>query len=109
MTYSEIRSAYEIAETFDREVYIGIKKKTWMNKRWWYINTLTGSTHIITPDKFVQDLSILDKKLPAPKSVVPPYTGSIHQSTNNTKTPPPRTAASLANNPKGSHKILGKW
>ena len=27
MTYSEIRSAYEIAETFDREVYIGKKKK----------------------------------------------------------------------------------
>lgn len=27
MTYSEIRSAYELAETFDREVYIGKKKK----------------------------------------------------------------------------------
>lgn len=27
MTYSEIRSAYEIAETFDREVYIGKQKR----------------------------------------------------------------------------------
>jgi syntaxin-binding protein 1 len=65
----------------------------------------------LTPDKFVEGIGKLDKKLPDPKSVVPVYTGSIHKSStdSNTKIPPPRTASSLSNNPKGSHKILGKW
>ncbi|CEG67894.1 hypothetical protein RMATCC62417_04248 [Rhizopus microsporus] len=89
MTYSEIRSAYELAEAFDREVYI-------------------GSTHVITPDKFVNDLSQLDKKLPAPTSVIPPYTGTVHNAVrpiNQDQRPPPRTSSS---NSKG-HKLLGKW
>lgn len=88
MTYSEIRSAYEIAETFDREVYI-------------------GSTHIITPDKFVKDLSNLDKRLPPPKSVVPPYTGTVHSAANANRVPPPRTTSSLTPSAKG-YKIFGK-
>ncbi|KAG2192973.1 hypothetical protein INT46_004221 [Mucor plumbeus] len=97
MTYSEIRSAYEIAETFDREVYI-------------------GSTHIITPDKFVEDIGKLDKRLSAQTSVVPPYTGSIHKSIGNAsnvnKTLPPRTTSSItsaSNSTSKGHKILGKW
>ncbi|KAI9474083.1 MAG: Sec1-like protein [Benjaminiella poitrasii] len=108
MTYSEIRSAYEIAETYDREVYI-------------------GSTHIITPDKFVKDLSQLDKRLPAANNVVPLYKGSVHKTGSTTSTQsttaettrntskknalPPRTASSLPNNNKsgGHHKLLGKW
>ncbi|CAO3619991.1 unnamed protein product [Mucor hiemalis] len=88
MTYSEIRSAYEIAETFDREVYI-------------------GSTHIITPDKFVEDLGNLDKRLPPPKSVVPPYTGTIHSAANANRVPPPRTTSSLTPSTKG-YKIFKK-
>ncbi|KAI8984346.1 Sec1-like protein [Mycotypha africana] len=97
MTYSEIRSAYEIAETYDREVYI-------------------GSTHIITPDKFVEDLGQLDKKLLAPKKVIAPYTGSVHKSvrtasnTNSSKSGlPPRTSSSSSNTSSRSHRILGKW
>ncbi|RCH87073.1 vacuolar sorting protein VPS33/slp1 [Rhizopus stolonifer] len=96
MTYSEIRSAYEIAETFDREVYI-------------------GSTHIITPDKFVTDLGKLDKKIPPPKGLIPPYTGSIHKSNSvpggGQQALPPRTTSSVPNsNSKGHHhKLLGKW
>ncbi|OAD74659.1 hypothetical protein PHYBLDRAFT_144034 [Phycomyces blakesleeanus NRRL 1555(-)] len=90
MTYAEIRSAYELSETFNREVYI-------------------GSTHIITPDQFVADLSGLDKTPPPAKNVVPPYTTSIHTSA------PPRTSSSTGtpippNSAKaGGHKILGKW
>lgn len=59
----------------------------------------------------MEDIGKLDKSLPAPKSVVPPYTGSIHKASTNSnqKVPPPRTASSLSNNPKGAHKILGKW
>ncbi|KAI8875001.1 Sec1-like protein [Backusella circina FSU 941] len=94
ITYAEIRSAYELSETYDREVYI-------------------GSTHVITPEQYVKDLSLLDKKCPPAKSVVPAYTGSIHtqsSKTNSTQGVPPRTASS---NPpskaSGGHKILGKW
>lgn len=99
MTYSEIRSAYELAETFDREVYI-------------------GSTHIITPDKFVEDLGKLNKKLPPPKSVVPPYTGSVHTGggptpgKTNSQTPPPRTTSAVpsssSSTSKGYKKVFGK-
>ncbi|KAI7892453.1 Sec1-like protein [Mucor mucedo] len=92
MTYSEIRSAYEIAETFDREVYI-------------------GSTHIITPDKFVEDLGKLDKVLPPPKSVVPVYTGSIHATTKKTteKILPPRTTSTVpASNSSKPYNLFKK-
>ncbi|RUS18043.1 Sec1-like protein [Endogone sp. FLAS-F59071] len=55
MTYSEIRSAYELAETFNREVYI-------------------GSTHILTPTFFIEDLKQMRKPVPKPDPVIPPYT-----------------------------------
>ncbi|KAG1322422.1 hypothetical protein G6F62_010253 [Rhizopus arrhizus] len=93
MTYSEIRSAYELAETFDREIYI-------------------GSTHVITPDKFVQDISQLDKDNSMIESVIPSYTGSVHDSVkaiNNDQKPPPRIASSTNPMPQKSHKLLRKW
>ncbi|KAI8146412.1 Sec1-like protein [Fennellomyces sp. T-0311] len=62
MTYSEMRSAYELAQAHDRDVYI-------------------GSTHIITPDKFVESLTDLELPPPPPEPVVPPYTGNIHLTT----------------------------
>lgn len=70
-----------------------------------------GSTHIITPDKFVEGISSLDKKLPPVVSVVPAYKGSVHKSTVNQKALPPRTASSLPsqNSSSSKHKILGKW
>ncbi|KAG0189218.1 vacuolar sorting protein VPS33/slp1 [Apophysomyces sp. BC1034] len=90
MTYSEMRSAYELSETFDREVYI-------------------GSTHLITPDKFVNNLSTLDKRPPPPKSVVPPYTTNIHtaappRTTSSSETPVPSNSSRVS-----GHKLLGKW
>ncbi|CAO3662477.1 unnamed protein product [Umbelopsis vinacea] len=54
MTYSEIRSAYEIADMHNREVII-------------------GSSHIITPAGYVQDLSMLRKPTPIPHRTIPPY------------------------------------
>ncbi|KAI9254549.1 Sec1-like protein [Phascolomyces articulosus] len=70
MTYSEMRSAYELAQTHDRDVYI-------------------GSTHIITPDGFVEALSDLTKAPPAPEPVVPRYTSNIHHlAPNATRTAP---------------------
>ncbi|KAI7882486.1 Sec1-like protein [Lichtheimia hyalospora FSU 10163] len=71
VTYSEMRSAYELSQTFDRDVYI-------------------GSTHIITPDRFVDDLSELDKPGHPPKEVVPPYTGSVH-ARSSPSSPMPKT------------------
>jgi syntaxin-binding protein 1 len=71
-----------------------------------------GSTHVITPEQFVKDLSLLDKKCPPAKSVVPPYTGSIHTSkTNSTQgvTPPRTTSSNPPSKSGGGHKILGKW
>ncbi|RUP43048.1 hypothetical protein BC936DRAFT_137713 [Jimgerdemannia flammicorona] len=58
MTYSEIRSAYEIADIYNREVYI-------------------GSTHVITPSTFIEDLKGLRKPMgkippPVPAYVPPP-------------------------------------
>lgn len=70
-----------------------------------------GSTHIITPDKFVEDLGKLDKVLPPPKSVVPVYSGSIHTASKSTteKTPPPRTTSTLPpSHSSKSYKIFGK-
>lgn len=68
---------------------------------------MVGSTHIITPDKFVEDLGNLDKRLPPPKSVVPPYTGTIHSAANANRVPPPRTTSSLTPSTKG-YKIFKK-
>ncbi|KAI8886747.1 Sec1-like protein [Backusella circina FSU 941] len=88
VTYSEIRSAYELSEAYDCEVYI-------------------GSTHIITPDRFVQDISMLDKVCPPPKSPVPAYINSVHRplsskSKKNDGLLSPSTSTK-------SHRLLGKW
>ncbi|ORX52338.1 Sec1-like protein [Hesseltinella vesiculosa] len=79
ITWSEARSAYELAATFDREVYI-------------------GSTHILSPDSFVRSLGNLDKPLPPSKSMVPHYDGSSRTS----------AAASSTASP-AHKKILKKW
>lgn len=50
VTYSEIRAAYEVAESSKREVYIG---KGWKSPRFFYF---LGGTHIITPKLFLSDL-----------------------------------------------------
>ncbi|KAI8582924.1 hypothetical protein K450DRAFT_225491 [Umbelopsis ramanniana AG] len=50
MTYSEMRSAYEIADMHNRDVII-------------------GSSHIITPAGYIQDLSKLRKPAPIPHRV----------------------------------------
>ncbi|KAH8551198.1 Sec1-like protein [Umbelopsis sp. PMI_123] len=55
MTYSEMRSAYEMADIHNRDVII-------------------GSSHIITPAGYIQDLSKLRKPAPIPHRVIPPYT-----------------------------------
>ncbi|CAO3658545.1 unnamed protein product [Umbelopsis ramanniana] len=54
MTYSEIRSAYEIGDMHNRDVII-------------------GSSHIITPAGYIQDLSKLRKPAPIPHRVIPAY------------------------------------
>ncbi|KAL0138132.1 Sec1-like protein [Mucor lusitanicus] len=53
-TYSEIRSVYEIADTFNRDVYI-------------------GTTEILRPSSFIDHLGHLRLPVPTPKSVIPPY------------------------------------
>lgn len=53
-TYSEIRSAYEIADTYNRDVFI-------------------GTTEILRPTKFIEELGSLRLPVPAPMSVIAPY------------------------------------
>ncbi|KAM3584082.1 syntaxin binding protein 1 [Umbelopsis sp. WA50703] len=90
ITYSEIRSAYELAETHDREVYI-------------------GSTHIITSKSFVDDLKTLQLPPTPAKATVPAY-----NDTSNNKAAaklPPRLSSSQATvAPRASSKLnLKKW
>ncbi|KAI7867457.1 Sec1-like protein [Spinellus fusiger] len=54
MTYSEIRSVYELAQVYERDIYI-------------------GTTDILKPSTFVTALSTLRHPLPALPSVVPSY------------------------------------
>ncbi|CAO3675534.1 unnamed protein product [Umbelopsis vinacea] len=91
ITYSEIRSAYELAEAYDREVYI-------------------GSTHIITPNQFIEDLKTLDRS-PAPaRSSVPAYTSPNTSTAAATKSLPPRTSSSHPPSHGGGSKLnLKKW
>ncbi|KAI7903180.1 Sec1-like protein [Cokeromyces recurvatus] len=53
-TYSEIRSAYEIAETYNRDVFI-------------------GTTEILRPASFVEHLSQLKKPIPLTETIIAPY------------------------------------
>lgn len=80
MTYSEMRSAYEIADIHNREVIIG----KWRGDRLMRLspthttakpmnNDPLGSSHIVTPAGYVQDLSMLRKPTPIPHRVIPPY------------------------------------
>ncbi|KAL1936666.1 hypothetical protein VTP01DRAFT_800 [Rhizomucor pusillus] len=87
MTYSEMRSAYELSQAFDRDVYI-------------------GSTHIITPNRFVDDLSALNKRPPPPRSVVPPYTSSVHQSQKSLQRPTVSSPTPSHSSKSSGHKKL---
>ncbi|GAB5585417.1 syntaxin binding protein 1 [Umbelopsis nana] len=82
ITYSEIRSAYELAEAYDREVYI-------------------GSTHIITPNQFIEDLKVLDRPAAPVKPTVPAYTSTAAS----TKSLPPRTSSSHTSTTSHSSKL----
>lgn len=53
-TYSEIRSAYEIGETYNRDVFI-------------------GSTEILRPKTFIEHLGHLQLPVPSPQSMIAPY------------------------------------
>ncbi|KAJ2961915.1 hypothetical protein NQZ79_g2914 [Umbelopsis isabellina] len=90
ITYSEIRSAYELAEAYDREVYI-------------------GSTHIITPKGFVDDLKALQLPPTPAKDTVPAYNDA--GTTKAAAKLPPRMSSSQATAaPRASSKLnLKKW
>ncbi|SAL99662.1 hypothetical protein [Absidia glauca] len=55
MTYSEIRSAYEIGDMYNRDIYM-------------------GTTEILRPKTYVDHVSELRMPVPKTKSVIPPYT-----------------------------------
>ncbi|KAI8093278.1 Sec1-like protein [Halteromyces radiatus] len=55
MTYSEIRAAYESSEAYHRDIFV-------------------GTTEILRPAKYVENLSQLRMPVPRIKSVIPPYT-----------------------------------
>lgn len=54
-TYSEIRSVYEIAEAYNRDVFI-------------------GTTELLRPAAFIEQLGGLKQPVPAPRSLIAPYT-----------------------------------
>ena len=64
MTYSEIRTAYQLSEALGKDVVV-------------------GSTHVITPESFIDDLSNLDRPPPKPRPTA-------------AAPPQPSTGASLA-------------
>lgn len=53
-TYSEIRSTYEIGETYNRDVFI-------------------GTTELLRPTGFVEQVGRLRSPVPSPKSLIAPY------------------------------------
>lgn len=62
MTYSEIRTAYQLSEALGKDVVI-------------------GSTHVVTPESFIDDLSNLDRPPPKPRpapSQAPPQPSNGH-------------------------------
>lgn len=54
-TYSEIRSVYEIAEAYNRDVFI-------------------GTTELLRPGNFIEHLGHLKQPVPTPRSLITPYT-----------------------------------
>lgn len=93
VTYSELRSAYEISE---RDVVI-------------------GSTHIITPKQFVDDLKVLipPRNYPVQPSIlpqIPPHQGVPNTYNNNLSTSPYNKAPSSGSNnyPQGSYIQTGQ-
>lgn len=72
---------------------------------------LIGSTHIITPNQFIDDLKTLDQPSTPVKSEVPAYTAAAATTAATTKaatgkTLPPRTSSSQ---PASSKLNLKKW
>ncbi|KAI8338123.1 Sec1-like protein [Chlamydoabsidia padenii] len=55
LTYSEIRSAYQVGDLYNRDIYI-------------------GTTEILRPKTYVDHVGELRMPVPKPKSVIPPYT-----------------------------------
>ncbi|KAI8986322.1 Sec1-like protein [Pilobolus umbonatus] len=53
-TYSEIRSVYELAESYNKDIFI-------------------GSTELLTPCKFLDQLAHLHDPVPSSASIIPPY------------------------------------
>ncbi|RUS20042.1 hypothetical protein BC937DRAFT_86503 [Endogone sp. FLAS-F59071] len=70
ITYSEIRSAYELADMYNREIFI-------------------GSTHIITPTSFINDLKELRKPMPKLPPPVAPYVAPPPEPEPKKQLPPP--------------------
>ncbi|KAI8384493.1 Sec1-like protein [Radiomyces spectabilis] len=69
VTYSEIRSVYELAEMYKRDVYI-------------------GSTKILRPAPFVKEMGQLRRPAPPMPNPIPPYTPpSLPKSESHPKTP----------------------
>ncbi|OZJ04363.1 hypothetical protein BZG36_03207 [Bifiguratus adelaidae] len=103
ITWSEIRSAFEIAQQYNREVYI-------------------GSTHILTPESYLHDLQMLRKPIERPSPIIPPVqSGPATKATKPRKTvnptQPPRSSSSgIANKvskfnrfAKIFHLTHGQW
>ncbi|KAI8888916.1 Sec1-like protein, partial [Backusella circina FSU 941] len=67
VTYSEIRSAYEVSQAHNRVVFI-------------------GSTELLKPNTFVDHLSRLGLPAPPPPSLIPPYVAPVKHSDSVSKT-----------------------
>lgn len=63
MTYSEIREAYQLSTSLNKDVFIGIYLLFFLShlfRQRFVILFFPGSTHTITPKEFVDDLKVLD-------------------------------------------------
>jgi len=60
VTYSEMREVYHLSNSLQKDIYIGISVEAiipWSSLMHIFF---TGSTHVITPKGFVDDLKVLD-------------------------------------------------
>lgn len=87
MTYSEIRSAYQISQALNKDVYIGV---CWICLPGCSAYSASGSTHIAAPENFVRDLGNLDRAPPTSAKDAPsrPQQQQQHSSSSNSHSRP---------------------
>lgn len=60
MTYSEMREAYLLSKSLNKDIYIGMSHKFYLYHICLTYVSMEGSTHVTTPRQFIDDLRVLE-------------------------------------------------